>query len=119
MNKKSGLADSPFFKQSPPRLEEKSNVEKTPVGETAKSPNGEKTISPNSEIAERRNGEKVNERGKIRQGIDVYKDQMMTLSGMQLDAYRRTGKKPKIGAMVRAALDEYIARKKQEINNSV
>lgn len=113
---KSGLADSPFFRQPTPLPVRKDNVVSSASGETAKSPNGEKMKVTSGEIAERRNGEKQDERRKVRQGIDVYKDQIMTLVGMQLEVYRRTGKKPKIGEMVRIALDEFIARKKQELN---
>ena len=117
MNKKSGLADSPFFRQPAPQLEGGVVVFST-SGKTAKTPNGEKTKSPLRENAERRNGENGVDRMKVRQGIDVYRDQIVTLNEMQFEVYKRTGKKPRMGEMVRNALDEFIARKRQELNQS-
>ena len=52
-------------------------------------------------------------RQKVKMGFQVFKDQAITFSQLQIEEYQRTGKKPQIGDMVRQALDDYLAKKKR------
>src|SRR5437588_12438031 len=49
---------------------------------------------------------KTNERKIERHSFDIFSDQKMGLDELQLMLYRKQGKKPKIGSLVREAIDE-------------
>jgi len=49
------------------------------------------------------------ERATVRHSFDIYRDQLMALGEIQMDLFKRTGKKPKLGPLVQDALDQYIA----------
>lgn len=49
------------------------------------------------------------ERATVRHSFDIYRDQLMALGEIQMDIFKRTGKKPKLGPLVQDALDRYIA----------
>ena len=134
--KRSGLADSPFFKA--PELEDTSPSLK-PEGGNVKisteedlrsaSPTPEKMGTPamqgqTYEIqAQNRTNDRTNERSnvkfnkpkrvKIRHTFDIYKDQLISLQVIQLEKVKRGRKKPKLGKMVSKGIDLYI--KKAEI----
>ncbi len=61
----------------------------------------------NERSNERTNGQA--ERRVIRHSFDIYHDQLMRLGEIQMNLYRETGKKPKLGRLVQEALDQYIA----------
>lgn len=60
--------------------------------------------------------ERSNERIKIRHSFDIYRDQLLSLSDIQAEIFRQTGKKPKVGDLVQEALDAFVSkcRKKAE-----
>jgi len=49
------------------------------------------------------------ERATVRHSFDIYRDQLIALGEIQMDIFKRTGKKPKLGPLVQDALDRYIA----------
>lgn len=102
--------DSLIPTSPPPKAEEQNQIRLDKTGENTK--------SPEHEIAGRRNGEtarKIKVRPLKRQGFDVYRDQIMALNELQIGFYRKGGTKPKMGEMLRTALDEYIAKKRREL----
>src|SRR4051812_21216842 len=50
------------------------------------------------------------ERPRVRHSFDIYQDQLLSLSEIQAAAFKRTGRKPKVGELVQEALDAYIKR---------
>lgn len=44
----------------------------------------------------------------IRHSFDIYRDQLLKLQYIQLEAVQRGNKKPKLGDLVRKALDEFL-----------
>jgi len=44
----------------------------------------------------------------VRHSFDVYEDQLLALAEVQTALFRKTGRKPKMGELVRTALDAYI-----------
>lgn len=54
--------------------------------------------------------ERSNERDKIRHSFDIYRDQLLSLSDIQADIFRQTGKKPKVGDLVQEALDAFVSK---------
>jgi len=60
--------------------------------------------------------ERTFERTRVRHSFDVYQDQLRALTGIQARLHERTGRKPKIGDLVQAALDAYIAHSQEHSN---
>jgi len=73
-------------------------------------------VERSNERTNERNYDRTNERMKVRHSFDVYQDQLLQLSDVQADIYRRTGKKPKVGELVQQALDAYIERYNERTN---
>jgi hypothetical protein len=49
------------------------------------------------------------ERVRVRHSFDVYRDQLFSLTAIQIALFSKTGKKPKLGDLVQEALDAYIS----------
>ena len=60
---------------------------------------------------------KTNERKIERHSFDIFSDQKMGLDELQLMLYRKQGKKPKIGSLVREAIDDLFKKHKNERMN--
>jgi hypothetical protein len=60
---------------------------------------------------------KPNERKIERHSFDIFSDQKMGLDELQLILYRKQGKKPKIGSLVREAIDDLLKKHKNERKN--
>lgn len=105
------LAGASVFFRADPQPAPRTNPGKTP--ETQQSA-GEPSRKPEGAPVHSREG--APGRQKIKRGFQVYRDQVLALSELQFETYRRTGKKPHIGEMVRDALDDFIARKKRELD---
>ena len=60
---------------------------------------------------------KTNERKIERHSFDIFSDQKMGLDELQLMLYRKQGKKPKIGSLVREAIDDLLNKHKNERKN--
>ena len=60
---------------------------------------------------------KTNERHIERHSFDIFTDQKMGLDELQLLLYRKQGKKPKIGSLVREAIDDLFKKYKNERKN--
>ncbi len=60
---------------------------------------------------------KSNERKIERHSFDIFSDQKMGLDELQLMLYRKHGKKPKIGSLVREAVDDLFKKYKNERKN--
>ena len=58
-----------------------------------------------------------NERKIERHSFDIFSDQKMGLDELQLMLYRKQGKKPKIGSLVREAIDDLFKKHKNERKN--
>jgi len=119
-----------FFKKpdTPPSLSEpeKSITEKV-VSTLPDSPTPENIITPtpqakNEEIqAQKRSNERTfgrtvertskPHREKIRHTFDIYKDQLIALQVIQLEAVQSGKKKPKLGKMVSEGIDLFIKQK--------
>ncbi len=52
--------------------------------------------------------ERTNERTRVRHSFDVWQDQLLGLTEIQVERFNRTGRKPKLGELVQEALDAYI-----------
>ena len=137
--KKSGLADSPFFKPLTYK------TEATPLSDTAdsKSPSDNELLSPTpnvpgqetassekftpnqtgneTEQAQKRTDVRTYERTdvrtqkkpirrKIRHAFDIYEDQLQALQILQFEAVQKGKKKPKLGKMVQEAIDQYLKK---------
>jgi hypothetical protein len=69
---------------------------------------------------ERTNEQKIkkpNERSIERHSFDIFSDQKMRLDELQLMLYQKHGKKPKIGSLVREAIDDLFQKYKNERKN--
>src|SRR6266516_3739248 len=69
---------------------------------------------------ERTNEQKIkkpNERSIERHSFDIFSDQKMRLDELQLMLYQKHGKKPKIGSLVREAIDDLFKKYKNERKN--
>ena len=87
---------------------------KTMNKEIVEPKNERSTVSPNepaTEQVEQPSKKTKKERTIFRHTFDVYDDQYRDLQVIQLEAVRDGKKKPKLGGMVRQALDAYIKRK--------
>jgi hypothetical protein len=122
---KSGLADSPFFRvrtdgQAPPVDTPPSTTQESKaLGAPSQHLDSAPVHLPEKVIVHRRtSAPKSATRLKVKQGFQVYKDQVITLSELQFETYKHTGKKPQIGEFIRAALDDFIARKKRELESN-
>jgi len=51
-------------------------------------------------------------RVKIRHTFDIYEDQLRELQAQQLEAVQSGNRKPKLGAMVQEAIEDYLAKRK-------
>lgn len=49
-----------------------------------------------------------NQRMKVRHSFDVYEDQLLQLTQLQMHLYRARGKKPALGDLVQEALDAFL-----------
>src|SRR5688500_17612954 len=134
---KSGLADSPFFAPTQPKVEpitppsvqepEKSKVEKIasppPDSPTLENIETTNTQAPGQELQDQkrtndrtfeRPNERLNERPpkqkreKIRHTFDIYRDQLVALQMIQLEKFQAGRKKPKLGKMVAEGIDLFI-----------
>ena len=70
---------------------------------------------PNDGTDERTNG-RTDERSRVRHSFDVWRDQLLALTQIQVERFDRTGKKPKLGELVQEALDAYIAQQRKRTN---
>jgi hypothetical protein len=50
---------------------------------------------------------------RVRHSFDVRRDQLIDLTDIQIEVFRRTGRKPTMGELVQEALDEYIRARRQ------
>ena len=50
---------------------------------------------------------------RVRHSFDVRRDQLVELTGIQMDVFSRTGRKPTMGELVQEALDEYIRARRR------
>jgi hypothetical protein len=69
---------------------------------------------------ERTNEQKIKkptERSIERHSFDIFTDQKMRLDELQLMLYQKHGKKPKIGSLVREAIDDLFKKYKNERKN--
>src|SRR5260370_35163686 len=69
---------------------------------------------------ERTNEQKIKktvDRKIERHSFDIFSDQKMGLDELQLMLYRKQGKKPKIGSLVREAIDDLLNKHKNERKN--
>ena len=117
--KKSGLADSPFFRPSPAEI-------KTPALAPAPLPELRHTVTPSPQdtgvtshshtlTPVHRHTHKTNpERPKKKHGFVIFADQIEALKRLKLEVWRSTGEEPEIATFVREALDAFLAKKQQE-----
>jgi hypothetical protein len=134
---KSGLADSPFFAPTQPKIEpltppSHQETENLVVDKNASplpdSPTLEKIDITNSEAQRQENqdqkrsnertfeppNERLNERTikqkreKIRHTFDIYRDQLVSLQMIQLEKVQAGKRKPKLGKMVADGIDLFI-----------
>ncbi len=59
---------------------------------------------------------RTDERTRTRHSFDVWQDQLLALSEIQVERFNRTGRKPKLGELVQEALDAYIAEQRKSPN---
>ena len=59
---------------------------------------------------------RTNERTRVRHSFDVWQDQLLALTQIQVERFNRTGKKPKLGELVQEALDAYVAQHRGRTN---
>ncbi len=59
---------------------------------------------------------RTNERTRVRHSFDVWQDQLLALTQIQVERFNRTGKKPKLGELVQEALDAYVAQQRKRTN---
>lgn len=57
-----------------------------------------------------RTKEQTNERTKIRHTFDIYEDQLFRLQEIKLELRRQGKKRPRLGDLVSAALDQFIKK---------
>jgi hypothetical protein len=84
--------------QEPEKTVERSNVRTN--DRTVEASNGQTT---------RPTAEPPPERVRVRHSFDVYRDQLFSLTAIQIALFSKTGKKPKLGDLVQEALDAYIS----------
>ena len=63
-----------------------------------------------------RSNERTNERTRTRHSFDIWQDQLLALTEIQVQRFNRTGRKPKLGELVQEALDAYIGRERERTN---
>ncbi len=68
------------------------------------------------EITNERSNERTVERTRTRHSFDVWQDQLLALTEIQVERFDRTGRKPKLGELVQEALDTYIAQHPKRAN---
>lgn len=123
------LGDNPLF--SKPKKEEKREAEnnsaKPETKETAKIPARRKAETPAGKSADttaRRtlldelndNKEPVEERRTVRQGIDIYQDQVERLNKVKYNLRDQYKKKVTISGMVREAIDLYLEQIERKLS---
>src|SRR2546421_9820673 len=70
-----------------------------------------------NERTKEQKSKKTNERKIERHSFDIFSNQKMGLDELQLVLYRKHGKKPKIGSLVREAIDDLFEKYKNERKN--
>ena len=53
------------------------------------------------------------QRIKIRHTFDIYQDQLVSMQAIQLEAFKKGLKKPRLGDLVQKALDSYFKKNKK------
>jgi len=93
---------------------------RTPRGaRTLEAANEPPTVLPFARPNERTDvqpNRRSDERTITRQSFDIYRDQYVALSQIQAARLTATGHKPKMGELVRAALDAYIRKQPDRSN---
>ena len=69
-----------------------------------------------AERTDDRSNERTNERIRTRHSFDIWQDQLLALTEIQVQRFNRTGRKPKLGELVQEALDAYIGRERERTN---
>lgn len=95
------------------KLEDKSPPSKA-AKKTTLSKKNVRTYVPTSERTNVRTNERKQERIQIRHAFDIYEDQLRELQIIQLEAVRTANRKPKLGEMVRQAIDDFLTRRKKK-----
>jgi hypothetical protein len=93
-------------------------VSPTPRAGGTKQPSEPKNVRPDVRTDERtdvRTDRPKPDRVVVRHPFDIFEDQLHALYAIQLNAVRSGRKKPKLGAMVRKAIDHYLQGKAQSI----
>lgn len=99
-----------------PDIEHQSDQERDHTSAPQQTTSRVRTNERSNERRLERSLERTNERTKVRHSFDIYHDQLLHLSEVQANIYRRTGKKPKVGELVQEALDAYIERYNERTN---
>ena len=60
--------------------------------------------------------ERSNDRLRVRHSFDIWQDQLLALTEIQTRLFLETRRKPKLGELVQAALDAYIAHHRPSSN---
>ena len=63
-----------------------------------------------------RSNVRTNERSRVRHSFDIWQDQLLGLTKIQVERFNRTGRKPKLGELVQEALDAYIDQQRERTN---
>ncbi|MBX3083955.1 MAG: hypothetical protein KF716_20130 [Anaerolineae bacterium] len=79
----------------------------SPSGDFAESPDRQVAKSPNRRLSKRR---------VVHRGMDVYLDQLQALDKLRFALWRRDDRKPTMRELILAAIDEFIERQKEELN---
>jgi hypothetical protein len=85
-----------------------------PNRQFATSPSGEIARTPSSQVAKSPN-RKTQKRQVLHRGMDIYRDQLQSLSKIQFALWRRDDRKPSIRELVLLAIDNYIEKTKGEL----
>lgn len=108
------LPPAPPAAPSEQTLWENQDSRKTTERPIAESPNGENAETPDRPTAKSPNS-RTPKRRSVRHGIDIYKDQLVSLNKLQFALWRRDDRKPTMRELILTALDEFIERKRQEL----
>lgn len=62
--------------------------------------------------------DRPNERMKVRHSFDVYEDQLLQLTQLQMHLYKARGKKPALGDLVQEALDAFLRMNDRSVDRT-
>jgi len=97
---------------------ERAEVEETETADLVPPISESTSTVPLSVRSTERPNDRIRVRQQVRHSFDIWHDQLQELAQIQVQMFGQTGRKPKVGELVREALDAYIGARKRTVERT-